>query len=122
MAQMKLLRKLNSLVNFQLSDLNSRVFKGVLRVKSQPLTVRKKPAIVFSPGQDDETIDCGGMIALKRSQGIAVMVGFLTDEHYGRLAKWVKPEKNIQVSQQETISGVNNPEYEKIGNRLSHSY
>ncbi|MBP5974946.1 hypothetical protein HW132_19945 [Brasilonema sp. CT11] len=48
-------------------------------MKSKRRTISKKPAIVFSYYQY-ETIGCGGMIALKRSQARAVMVGFLTDE------------------------------------------
>ncbi|KAB8334625.1 PIG-L family deacetylase [Scytonema tolypothrichoides VB-61278] len=113
MPKIKLLDKLNSRLNFQLRDLNTRVCHWVLQVKSQPLTVREKPAIVFSPVQDDETIDCGGIIALKRSQGIPVMVVFLTDEHYGRLAEWVKPEEIIHVCQQEAISALDNLSMEK---------
>ncbi|MBK6732826.1 MAG: PIG-L family deacetylase [bacterium] len=37
------------------------------------------PAIVFAPHQDDETLGCGGLIALKRARGVPVTVVFLTD-------------------------------------------
>jgi N-acetylglucosamine malate deacetylase 1 len=55
--------------------------------------VTNLPTIVFSPHQDDETLGCGGLIALKRSQGIPVQVVFLTNGdaytggHDGGLAK-----------------------------------
>lgn len=37
------------------------------------------PALVFAPHQDDETLGCGGLVALKRARGIPVEVVFLTD-------------------------------------------
>jgi N-acetylglucosamine malate deacetylase 1 len=37
------------------------------------------PTIVFAPHQDDETLGCGGLIALKRSLGVPVQVVFLTN-------------------------------------------
>jgi LmbE family N-acetylglucosaminyl deacetylase len=43
------------------------------------ISISDKPAIVISPHQDDETLGCGGLIALKRQQGIKVAVIFLTD-------------------------------------------
>ncbi|MEO1183999.1 MAG: PIG-L family deacetylase, partial [Cyanobacteria bacterium J06636_27] len=61
-------------------DLNYNVFYNwLLHLKSKPIEANKKSALVFSPHQDDETIGCGGMIALKRSQAIPVKVVFLTD-------------------------------------------
>jgi N-acetylglucosamine malate deacetylase 1 len=42
-------------------------------------TISDRSAIVFSPHQDDETLGCGGLIALKRSCGIPVRVIFLTN-------------------------------------------
>lgn len=46
---------------------------------SQSIEVSSKPAIVISPHQDDETLGCGGLIALKRKAGVSVTVVFLTD-------------------------------------------
>lgn len=37
------------------------------------------PSLVFSPHQDDETLGCGGLIALKRARGVPVTVVFVTD-------------------------------------------
>jgi N-acetylglucosamine malate deacetylase 1 len=42
-------------------------------------TVSDSPTIVFAPHQDDETLGCGGLIALKRSLGVPVQVVFLTN-------------------------------------------
>lgn len=41
-------------------------------------------ALIFSPHQDDETLGCGGFIALKRRRGANVYVVFLTDGSRGR--------------------------------------
>lgn len=54
------------------------LFKGLL-LSSKPLTLNQKPAIVFSPHQDDETLGCAGVIALKRDAGVPVTVVFLTN-------------------------------------------
>lgn len=46
---------------------------------SQVMPVRDQPAIIISPHQDDETLGCGGLIALKRQQRSQVAIVFLTD-------------------------------------------
>jgi LmbE family N-acetylglucosaminyl deacetylase len=56
-----------------------RSFRRHLYRKSQMLQPSEKVAVVFSPHQDDETLGCGGVIALKRQQNIPVWVVFLTD-------------------------------------------
>ncbi|MBE9211795.1 PIG-L family deacetylase [Plectonema cf. radiosum LEGE 06105] len=90
-----------------LRDTNYNVhYNWLLRFKSKPIEVSNKPAIVFSPHQDDETIGCGGAIALKRSQGIPVKVVFLTDGRYGR-PNWIEPENIIEYRQQEASSALN---------------
>jgi len=38
-----------------------------------------KSAIVLAPHPDDETLGCGGLIALKRASGVEVTIVFLTD-------------------------------------------
>jgi N-acetylglucosamine malate deacetylase 1 len=42
-------------------------------------SVSDLPTIVFAPHQDDETLGCGGLIALKRSLGVPVQVVFLSN-------------------------------------------
>ncbi|ARV57704.1 GlcNAc-PI de-N-acetylase [Nostocales cyanobacterium HT-58-2] len=112
MSKIPLPKKIRESIEWKIRDMNSRVCNWVLRVQSQPLKVSNKPAIVFAPHQDDETIGCGGMIALKRSQGIPVKVVFLTDGRYGR-PEWIKAEEIIQVRQQEALSALDNLGIEK---------
>ncbi len=89
-------------------DTNYNVlYNWLLRFKSKPIEANKKRAIVFSPHQDDETIGCGGMIALKRSQRIPVKVVFLTDGRFGSKPDWVKPENVIQYRQEEANNALN---------------
>ncbi len=89
-----------------LRDVNYNIlYNWFLRFKSKPIEASKKRAIVFSPHQDDETIGCGGMIALKRSQGIPVKVVFLTDGRYGR-PHWIEPENIMQYRQAEASSAL----------------
>ncbi len=88
-------------------DANYNVFYNwLLRFKSKPIEANNKPAIVFSPHQDDETIGCGGTIAIKRSQGIPVKVVFLTDGRFGSKPDWVKPENVIQYRQEEAAEAL----------------
>jgi LmbE family N-acetylglucosaminyl deacetylase len=74
----------------------------ILHGRSQSLISSQKSVVVFSPHQDDETLGCGGMIALKRECGVPVKVVFLTDgqgSHAGN--PQIKPEELIQIRQQE---------------------
>ncbi|MBW4632562.1 MAG: PIG-L family deacetylase [Iphinoe sp. HA4291-MV1] len=105
MSKIPLILKIRVVVGGIVRDINTLFFNWILRVKSQPLTVSQKSAIVFSPHEDDETLGCGGMIALKRSQKVPVKVVFLTDGRYGR-PEWVKPEEITQVRQQEALSAL----------------
>jgi len=96
------LNKLRITLGAAIRDANYNVFYNwLLHLKSKPIEANKKSAIVFSPHQDDETLGCGGMIALKRSQGIPVKVVFLTDGRYGSKPDWVKSENVIEYRQQE---------------------
>lgn len=96
------LNQLRIAVGAAVRDANYNVlYNWFLRLKSKPIEANKKRAIIFSPHQDDETIGCGGMIALKRSQGIPVKVVFLTDGRYGSKPDWVEPENIIQYRQEE---------------------
>ena len=80
-------------------------FSWISRIISKPLTVSKKSAMVFSPHQDDETLGCGGMIALKHAQKVLVQVVFLTDGRYGK-PKWITKEEIINVRQQEATDAL----------------
>ena len=99
--------KLRIFVGKVTRDINSKVlFLLISKFKSQSLKVNNKPAIVFAPHQDDETLGCGGTIALKRSQGVTVKVVFMTDGRYGR-PDWIEPEKIVQFRQQEAETALN---------------
>jgi LmbE family N-acetylglucosaminyl deacetylase len=50
------------------------------------------PAVVFAPHQDDETLGCGGLIALKRARGAEVTVVFVTDGRTSH-ARFLDPDE-----------------------------
>jgi LmbE family N-acetylglucosaminyl deacetylase len=51
-----------------------------LRASARPVKpLDASPLLVVAPHQDDETLGCGGLIALKRSLGAPVTVIFVTD-------------------------------------------
>lgn len=115
MGNREIISTLRVIFGAQLRSINAGILsRWIFYFNSQPLVVSQKSAMVFSPHQDDETLGCGGMIALKRSLGVAVQVVFLTDGRYGR-PDWIKPEKITDIRQQEavdalTILGVANSE------------
>ncbi len=87
---------------YQVQNLHSNLmFRWILRVKSQPLILSQKSAMVFSPHQDDETFGCGGMIALKRKQEVPVSVVFLTDGQGNGGFQASCKDKIIQIRKQE---------------------
>jgi LmbE family N-acetylglucosaminyl deacetylase len=95
----------NILLN-KLQELHSNLlFHWILRGRSQPLAVNQKSAIVFSPHQDDETLGCGGIIALKREHGVPVRVVFLTDGQNSGDPR-IKPDEIIQIRKQEAMTAL----------------
>lgn len=106
MGSKEMLGKLRVIIGCQLRNLTSNVlFRWILHSKSQPITVSQKSAMVFSPHQDDETLGCGGMIALKRRLGVPVIVVFMTDGRYGTLDS-IKPEEIVNIRKQEAITAL----------------
>jgi N-acetylglucosamine malate deacetylase 1 len=53
--------------------------KQIGREGRAEFVVNAKRTLIFAPHQDDETLGCGGLIALKCSQDVPVDVVFLTD-------------------------------------------
>ena len=107
MSKLTLKNRLRIFVGEVIRNINSKIlFLLISKFKSQSLKVNNKPAIVFAPHQDDETLGCGGTIALKRSQGVPVKVIFITDGRYGR-PDWIEPEKIVQFRQQEAKTALN---------------
>ncbi len=70
---------MKKLLGFSPRTLYSNLLFQSLRLSSKSLTLNQKPAMVFSPHQDDETLGCAGLIALKRDAGIPITVVFLTN-------------------------------------------
>lgn len=58
-----------------------RGFHAALRLKARDMTAHtaKRPALVLAPHADDETLGCGGLIALKRQAGTPVTVLMASD-------------------------------------------
>jgi N-acetylglucosamine malate deacetylase 1 len=70
------------------------------------ISISDKPAIVISPHQDDETLGCGGLIALKRQQGIKVAVIFLTDGSACPGFNGLDSQKIIDLRQKEATTAL----------------
>lgn len=70
------------------------------------MTVSDRPTIVIAPHQDDETLGCGGLIALKRQFGIHVAVVFLTDGGANDLTVNAGNEDHIGLRRQEAIAAL----------------
>lgn len=57
--------------------------------------------LVLAPHQDDETIGCGGILALHRAQGDPVRVLFLTDGSAGDPAGYYPADRYVEIRQEE---------------------
>ena len=82
-------------------------FYWLLYQGSKLLNINQKSVIVFSPHQDDEALGCGGMIALKREQGIPIKVVFVTDgggSHRGHTK--ITRSEIVQIRRQEAIAAL----------------
>jgi LmbE family N-acetylglucosaminyl deacetylase len=59
------------------------------------------PAVVVAPHQDDETFGCGGVIAMKRQQGVPVSVVYVSDGGGSARKPGVSPEEIIATRERE---------------------
>lgn len=86
-----------------------KLYIWMLYSKSQAIASTQKSAIVFAPHQDDETLGCGGTIALKREQNVPVNVVFLTDGRasYAEYPQ-ICPEELVKIRRCEAIAALNN--------------
>ncbi len=58
----------------------SHLSRWILRLRSQPYPIEQDTtALVFAPHPDDETLGCGGLLTLKRIEGVTVRIAFVTD-------------------------------------------
>jgi N-acetylglucosamine malate deacetylase 1 len=85
---------------------SSLVVQWILRSGSKPIEYSQKSAMVFSPHQDDETLGCGGMIALKRQHGIPVCVTFITDGGASGLSDPMQKDKITGIRKQEALTAL----------------
>lgn len=77
----------------------------IIFFRSQECEISSKKALVFSPHQDDETLGCGGTIALKRSLGVPVKVVYLTDGRHSR-PSWISSKEIIEIRKQEALAAL----------------
>lgn len=70
------------------------------------MTIDGRSAMVFSPHQDDETLGCGGMIALKRQCKGSVSVVFLTDGQSGVADHRLSRDQRVELRKQEAIAAL----------------
>ncbi len=57
-----------------------RCIRCALRLRSRPYRIEHDPVtIVFAPHPDDEVLGCGGLLTLKRIEGVPVCVAYITD-------------------------------------------
>jgi LmbE family N-acetylglucosaminyl deacetylase len=75
----KLNGKLYWLKKYKYPELQNLLQHHLLSLLCPPMALSQKPAMIVAPHQDDESFGCGGLIALKREQGIPVQVVFITD-------------------------------------------
>lgn len=103
---MKVFTILQKILNYG----NRVAFRRKLYRESQSIAPSQKPTVVFAPHQDDETLGCGGVIALKRKQGVPVKVVFLTDGrecYVGAPAPLpISIEECVQIRQQEALAAL----------------
>lgn len=96
------------LFNYRLQELQKKLqFYWLVYLGSQRLNLSHNSAIVFAPHQDDEALGCGGIIALKREQGVPVKVVFVTDggaSHGDNLH--ISREEIVQIRRQEALSAL----------------
>jgi N-acetylglucosamine malate deacetylase 1 len=75
-------------IRIHLREFHSDVlFSWFTAVVGKPFPPDRKSAMVIAPHQDDETFGCGGMMALKCHQGVAVRIVFLTDGAHAPLPR-----------------------------------
>lgn len=93
---------------FRVQNFHAKLLYGWLITKgSKSLSVSDRPALVFSPHQDDETFGCGGIIALKREAGVRVGVVFLTDGGGSGGFENANHRQIVETRKQEAIAALN---------------
>jgi LmbE family N-acetylglucosaminyl deacetylase len=80
-------------------------FRRVLIGRSREMTadMLQRPAIFFSPHQDDETLGCGGTIIRKIAAGADVRVVYMTDGHQSH-KHLMAPERLSEIRRCEALA------------------
>ncbi|WP_424979989.1 PIG-L deacetylase family protein [Leisingera sp. S232] len=91
----------------QAEETACRLFHTALHLKARDMTARTalRPALVLAPHADDETLGCGGLIALKRQAGTPVTVLMATDgsaSHRYERTLQTSPDKLAALRETET--------------------
>ncbi len=69
-----------SRLRYLMRHMLNRCAHCMLRLRSRPYPMEEDGiALIFAPHQDDESLGCGGLLALKRIKGDAVHVVYITD-------------------------------------------
>ena len=83
----------------------SKIHRSILQRISRPLNEADlaRSAIIFSPHQDDETLACGGTIALKRKLGAGVRIAWLTEGSRSH-SRYISRSELKEIRAQEAIA------------------
>jgi LmbE family N-acetylglucosaminyl deacetylase len=76
---------------------------NALRRRSSGALLTDEPALVIAPHHDDETLACGGMIAMKRAAGVSVRVVFVTDGSASHVDLKTHPERVTASRREEAL-------------------
>jgi LmbE family N-acetylglucosaminyl deacetylase len=76
------------------------------RTKPLDLATLSRPAIIFSPHQDDETLACGGTIIKKKAANASIQIVYLTDgsNSHPEFSQHTTPDKLKQIRKKEALS------------------
>jgi LmbE family N-acetylglucosaminyl deacetylase len=83
------------------SRLHKRALARFSREEEDILSLR--PAMVFAPHQDDETLGCGGTIIKKRKSGAGVHLVFMCDGTHSH-ARLIKPAQLKEIRNREAVA------------------
>jgi N-acetylglucosamine malate deacetylase 1 len=79
----------------------------ILHWSSQPFPVNASSSLIFAPHPDDETLGCGGLIALRRHQQASVKVVVLTDGQSSHTSvSTIQPTELGEARKRETVAAL----------------
>ena len=85
-------------------EINAAIASYWLNKRSTPLPTLAVPTVVFAPHPDDESLGCGGTIAIRHALGQEIRVVFVTDGAFS-----TDPESRVVIAlqrQQEAIEAL----------------